>query len=239
MRLDALSRKRIPKYFAYALGEIILVVIGILIALQINNWNEKRVEKVKSKEYHQRIIEDLDLIIKFMDQENRRSEKVQSYITASIDIIQNRELTKENKDSLDYAFVNYYQLVQINDNLKSIEELKSSGQFGLIYNKELRSSIDNYTAFLSAISKIFKQLSSEVNDDRFIEERIFNQLAEKIDNNTVVYDFESLKEDPTFVNRFSKFAVCWQTKKDFTATLSKMSEVLKAQLENELKILII
>ncbi|MGB5983415.1 MAG: DUF6090 family protein [Nonlabens sp.] len=40
IRLDTLSRKRIPKYFAYALGEIILVVIGILIALQIYNWNE-------------------------------------------------------------------------------------------------------------------------------------------------------------------------------------------------------
>ena len=32
------------KYFKYALGEIILVVIGILIALQINNWNEDRKE---------------------------------------------------------------------------------------------------------------------------------------------------------------------------------------------------
>ena len=30
------------KYFKYAIGEIILVVIGILIAIQINNWNEKR-----------------------------------------------------------------------------------------------------------------------------------------------------------------------------------------------------
>ena len=32
------------RYFKYAIGEIILVVIGILIALQINNWNEKRKE---------------------------------------------------------------------------------------------------------------------------------------------------------------------------------------------------
>ncbi len=30
------------KYFKYAIGEIVLVVIGILIALQINNWNEAR-----------------------------------------------------------------------------------------------------------------------------------------------------------------------------------------------------
>jgi hypothetical protein len=32
------------KYFKYAMGEIVLVVIGILIALSINNWNEKKTE---------------------------------------------------------------------------------------------------------------------------------------------------------------------------------------------------
>jgi hypothetical protein len=37
------------KYFKYAIGEIILVVIGILIALQINNWNEQRKDKVKEQ----------------------------------------------------------------------------------------------------------------------------------------------------------------------------------------------
>ena len=37
------------RYFKYAIGEIVLVVIGILIALSINNWNEKQVEKNKSE----------------------------------------------------------------------------------------------------------------------------------------------------------------------------------------------
>ena len=42
------------KYLKYAIGEILLVVIGILIALQINNWNEKRIEKRKGNFiYHQ------------------------------------------------------------------------------------------------------------------------------------------------------------------------------------------
>ena len=37
------------KYLRYAVGEVILVVIGILIALQVNNWNEYRKEKVEEK----------------------------------------------------------------------------------------------------------------------------------------------------------------------------------------------
>ena len=47
IRHQLVSENQFSKYLIYAIGEIILVVIGILIALQINNWNEK------SKEYNQ------------------------------------------------------------------------------------------------------------------------------------------------------------------------------------------
>ena len=49
IRQNLLSEGKTGKYFKYAIGEIILVVIGILIALQINNWNEGRKEIIKSK----------------------------------------------------------------------------------------------------------------------------------------------------------------------------------------------
>lgn len=42
IRQNLLSEGKTGKYLKYAIGEIILVVIGILIALQINNWNENR-----------------------------------------------------------------------------------------------------------------------------------------------------------------------------------------------------
>ncbi len=42
LRKDQLMSDKTRKYFFYAVGEILLVVIGILIALQVNNWNEKR-----------------------------------------------------------------------------------------------------------------------------------------------------------------------------------------------------
>jgi len=47
------------KYFKYAIGEIILVVIGILIALSINNWNQERLSKKMEHNYINRLIEDL------------------------------------------------------------------------------------------------------------------------------------------------------------------------------------
>ena len=48
IRRSLINENRMGKYFKYALGEILLVVIGILMALQINNWNENR--KVKANE---------------------------------------------------------------------------------------------------------------------------------------------------------------------------------------------
>ena len=45
-------RSRTGKYLFYAIGEIILVVIGILIALQINNWNEEKKNSRQGKLYY-------------------------------------------------------------------------------------------------------------------------------------------------------------------------------------------
>jgi hypothetical protein len=49
IRQNLLNEGKTTKYFKYAIGEIILVVIGILIALQINNWNEYRKDRVKEQ----------------------------------------------------------------------------------------------------------------------------------------------------------------------------------------------
>jgi len=59
IRQNLLWEGKTGKYFKYAVGEIILVVIGILIALQINNWYEDRKLIVKEKETYKNIITDL------------------------------------------------------------------------------------------------------------------------------------------------------------------------------------
>ncbi len=49
IRKRLLTENKLSKYLLYAIGEIVLVVIGILIALQINNWNTSKIES-KNKE---------------------------------------------------------------------------------------------------------------------------------------------------------------------------------------------
>ncbi|MCK0180366.1 DUF6090 family protein [Flavobacteriaceae bacterium S0862] len=59
IRYNLIETGKTGKYFKYAIGEIVLVVIGILIALQINNWNEERKTNLKSQVYIDQIINDI------------------------------------------------------------------------------------------------------------------------------------------------------------------------------------
>ena len=60
IRYNLMSENKTGKYFKYAIGEIVLVVIGILIALQINNWNEARKARNKEIVYLNNIKSDLE-----------------------------------------------------------------------------------------------------------------------------------------------------------------------------------
>ncbi len=59
IRFALMSGNKSTKYFKYALGEIVLVVIGILIALQINNWNEYRKDRIVEKKILNEILLDM------------------------------------------------------------------------------------------------------------------------------------------------------------------------------------
>jgi hypothetical protein len=60
IRQNLLNEGKTIKYLKYAVGEIILVVIGILIAIQIDNWNEKRLKQEQLISVYERILTDID-----------------------------------------------------------------------------------------------------------------------------------------------------------------------------------
>ena len=96
------------KYLRYAVGEVILVVIGILIALQVNNWNEYRKEKVEEKKIllslHNEISNNLESLQVVIEEKNK-------IINVNQFIINNRGKNGEwkSKKSLD-SLMNYISL---------------------------------------------------------------------------------------------------------------------------------
>ncbi|MBK7872417.1 MAG: hypothetical protein IPJ74_17955 [Saprospiraceae bacterium] len=73
IRHRLLESGSLRKYLIYAIGEILLVVIGILIALQINNWNERNKNLKYEKEYLERLLSDLELDQQDLNREIERT----------------------------------------------------------------------------------------------------------------------------------------------------------------------
>ena len=142
IRQNLLSQGKSGKYLKYALGEIILVVLGILMALQINNWNENR--KIIAQE--QFILERLKVdITKDLNDISTELEYIKSNtgeLTYCVDVIlgnteSNLSNFRKNLNSL--LEVNFF-----NQNKTTFNNLVSSGQIEFIQNKMLTDSITKY-----------------------------------------------------------------------------------------------
>ena len=79
-----MKKNKTGKYLKYAIGEIILVVIGILIALQINNWNENRVDTKYEKnvllELEKTLIKDLNFFNGLEDRIKRKDSAIDNLV---------------------------------------------------------------------------------------------------------------------------------------------------------------
>lgn len=56
IRQNLLQQGKVSRYLAYALGEILLIMIGIFLALQLNNWNDRRLDQIEEQEILARLL---------------------------------------------------------------------------------------------------------------------------------------------------------------------------------------
>ncbi len=139
IRQDLLSEGKTGKYIKYAIGEIILVVIGILIALQLNNLNEKKKNNVFEKEILSQI------------QENLKSdrlvlEKIEinfGKAISSSDKILNAEISQQTADSVKIWLGTIIQFDRFQPLTNAYEVIKSNG-LDRISNKQLRFLLGKY-----------------------------------------------------------------------------------------------
>jgi len=139
IRQRLLSENKTVKYFGYALGEIVLVVIGILIALGIDNWNEERKNDVFEREILVQISENLK-----KDQQNLNTiiSNARRAVECSEKILALERGTPP-PDSLKYWLGSIVQFDRFQPLTNAYEVLKSKG-LDLVSNKELRFLMGTY-----------------------------------------------------------------------------------------------
>ena len=136
-----MSENKTSKYFKYAIGEIILVVIGILIALQINNWNEAR--KIRDKEivYLNNIKRDLENSVQQIE---TFILKRNTQIKTSNDIIEYFEGKPiQNWNDFNIKLIDIYSWERFYLIKNTYEELKNSGNLSLISNNDIKNGLQD------------------------------------------------------------------------------------------------
>ncbi|MDH3274726.1 MAG: DUF6090 family protein [Gammaproteobacteria bacterium] len=154
IREEILIGKKTRRYLGYAIGELILVVLGILIALQINNWNEERIEQRQIADYAHALIKDLE-------RDLAMAAVIQAEVGVLIDKIDALAAYIKDKPIEEVRNIDLYYLMRApfyrpySWNRTALEQIKSSGALRQMKNQVLAEKIAAYEAFTNHLDGDF------------------------------------------------------------------------------------
>lgn len=204
IRQQLLTENKLSKYLLYAIGEIILVVIGILIALQFNNWNtDMQTKEVQIKYLHEIAnnlkadLEDVRFNIDFNE----------TRLNACRVVLNSLDHNVTYSDSLDVYYGSLLYTTRSVVNYSAYETLKSKG-LEIVTNDNLRKAITKLYSFYYQ-----NVIDFEIQDDHAMQYQIVMPTVlsrievRKKDNNSITgeqlgkpINFETLKNDVEFKN---------------------------------------
>lgn len=151
------------KYLKYAVGEIFLVVIGILIALSINSWNQNRLDQLDKQEILSKLHEEFLLNRKILHDYKLTNEmSMNSNIKLMSLIGESREvLFQQNLDSLFYEAYQGYELAFTENAAKNIIE---GGRLNLFKNEEMTTLLNQWNSLSEIRDKRIDKLNSWNNE---------------------------------------------------------------------------
>jgi len=205
IRQNLLMENKTGKYLKYAIGEIILVVIGILIALSINNWNEDRKNRKLISVYKKSLIENLV-------QDSTRIAFGINVINSQITEIEEFEKRVSNSQEpldtiLKIARFEYSFTIFINNHFEkdTYEVLNSTGHISLLTNELIKKLKELYSLQDSAIFSANQSFESYRNNlSNYSHKYPFSFRNNLIKNNTkaasIVWNNISKSEHATEFN---------------------------------------
>lgn len=208
IRRRLLRESRFTRYLLYAIGEIILVVIGILIALQVNNWNISN--KIEQKEINtlKELRSSLKISKKNLEVLLINNERWLAYNYRIKDYLENQ---KPYDSTLDKCFGTYYWTGKAQLTTAPYDQLKIEG-LDLIRNEQLRMQL------VYVFEDYFGQIKSEHEewDKDFLAEIIYPQHVDLFNKYYPEYyvrysdeyakpvDYQALLENERFLNTISE-----------------------------------
>ena len=175
IRQKLLQQNRVTRYLVYALGEIVLVVIGILIALSINTWNENRKDRTMEANYLKGISENLEGNISELEalilDDSLLLDGYTNLVRAFSD-----KMYQSNPSTLIQTIFKIQVVNSFEGNSIVFEDLKSSGRTNLIRSDSLRYKLQSYYNQIEIMITSEKELNNpailELRNKLFITDEV-------------------------------------------------------------------
>ena len=198
-RQKLLKEGNLKKYLAYAIGEVLLVMFGILLALQVHNWNENKKANEKAHSYLQQILNELKRENLIYDTKKKLQEIQVKKFEECIDLLY---LEQTNFEEAKAFFKKFYSfntdhLVPID---ATYQEIVSSSDLGIFKNDTLINQIVQYYSMNYDVAiqiKEFNDVSTRQLSNRAVKNNL-NTLKFLLDYHRYPEMYDD--EDWTFLN---------------------------------------
>lgn len=186
IRRSLIQENKMGKYFRYAIGEIALVMIGILLALQVNNWNENRKAEVKELNLLSNLKVDFESRLKELREFNAAREKTTASIVEINKIIANAN-SRPNDSILDKLISNTANGLKFNEEFKMLEVIFNTGLINDINNESLKRQLIEWP------QKVEEMLEEQRMHNELIDNRYLPHLSKYISLRDVYEQFDFRK----------------------------------------------
>ncbi len=194
IRRELMETNKTGKYIKYAIGEIVLVVIGILIALSLNNWNFNRLERQEEQRFLMRFKSDIQMQL---DQLAELEGNLQTKIDLAESLLADYQ-AKGSFNKVDGFSTGISKLMRTSSfpNINTtFNEINASGQVGIIRNDSLRSAIIKFYQYNE-----MSEYGYKVNLQDVFYSLIFPDYIAAIHINFQDFGYESSKVAPNLIS---------------------------------------
>jgi hypothetical protein len=241
IRQNLLNEGKTSKYFKYAIGEIVLVVIGILIALGINNWNQNRIKTLQEFDSLKNLKTELQNNIKDLKKKDSLYSDLEKVTATGIEMFNNKPNVQDFKiiDTLIKSRLTVFPLTR-----STYDEMLNTGNFYNLKNKKLGYEINTFYSNANSYFEAFLLINKDVlqlnnHSDLFSYYLLMDKLKtippnlKEIDTSWV-HDINS-KTYLTFFKRANYIQeLSNHTRRQLMATQIKSCKELIIQIDNEL-----
>jgi len=176
IRQNLLKQGKTANYLKYAIGEIVLVVIGILIALQINNWNEERKNRILEADYYFKLLEDVDQdALEIQNQIEINQVRIDNG-NKFISILQQPVFTQKEVMELMLGSVSKTTFT-FQPSKAAFEDLKFSGNLGLLRDLNIKNKLIAYYTKLDGLIDVIDVNSDASIDAFFNYQKDFSEIG--------------------------------------------------------------